>query len=564
MKLDTVNSIMSRDVITLVPEEPLRSAIEKMDFNNVSCVVVIEEKKPVGILSERDIIYLMGGKVEFDRVRLQSVMNRPVIAISEDTEIPEAANLMVINGLRRLVVVDGEHNIIGIVTQTDIIKNLSIDSFISFRKAEQIMRRKVISIRKKASLMRAIELMAKNHISCVLVMENNRPVGIITERDITKAVAENRISKNVEDTMTSPVITSHKDINLYDATKLMEENRLRSLVVIDPAGNVIGIVTRSDIIRNLRADYVELLKNMLKEKSRALIESEIKYRTLVERSLEGIMIIQEGLINFVNPTLLKILGYDEKEMIDKDILRFLYPDDRKLLSENFSKLRESEEGEIPLEIRMMHKNEEGIYMEVLSTLIQYEGKPAILATLRDITERKKTEAELKRLVITDDLTGLFNQRYFYIQVMKEIERAKRHNRPLSMLLVDIDKFKDFNDTYGHWEGDYVLKKIGEILMKNVREIDMAFRFGGEEFTVILPETKHEDAIIVAERIRKAVAQAVFYPFTLDGHPDIISKTVSIGVTEFHLEDNIKSFLKRVDNAMYQAKKGGRNMVVHLV
>jgi diguanylate cyclase (GGDEF)-like protein/PAS domain S-box-containing protein len=294
---------------------------------------------------------------------------------------------------------------------------------------------------------------------------------------------------------------------------------------------------------------------MLKEKSKALIESEIKYRTLVERSLEGIMIIQEGLINFVNPTLLKILGYDEKEMIDKDILRFLYPDDRKLLSENFSKLRESEEGEIPLEIRMMHKNEEGIYMEVLSTLIQYEGKPAILATLRDITERKKTEAELKRL---------FNQRYFYIQVMKEIERAKRHNRPLSMLLVDIDKFKDFNDTYGHWEGDYVLKKIGEILMKNVREIDMAFRFGGEEFTVILPETKHEDAIIVAERIRKAVAQAVFYPFTLDGHPDIISKTVSIGVTEFHLEDNIKSFLKRVDNAMYQAKKGGRNMVVHLV
>jgi diguanylate cyclase (GGDEF)-like protein/PAS domain S-box-containing protein len=564
MKLDAVNLIMSRDVITLGPEEPLKSAIEKMDFNNVSCVVVVEEKKPVGILTERDIIYLMGNNVEFDTVSLQSVMNSPVIAISEETEIPEAANLMVINGLRRLIVVDGEHNIIGIVTQTDIIKNLSIDSFISFRKAEQIMRRKVISIRRKVSLLKAIELMAKNRISCVLVTEDNRPVGIITERDITKAVAENRILRNVEDTMTSPVTTSHKDINLYDATRLMEENRLRSLVIVDPAGNVIGIVTRSDIIRNLRADYVELLKNMLKEKSKALIESEIKYRTLVERSLEGIMIIQEGLIKFVNPTLLKILGYDGKEMIDKDILRFLYPDDRKLLSENFSKLHESEEGEVPLEIRVIHKNEEGIYMEVLSTLIQYEGNPAILATLRDITERKKTEAELKRLVITDDLTGLFNQRYFYIQVMKEIERAKRHNRPLSMFLIDIDKFKDFNDTYGHWEGDYVLKKIGEILMKNVREIDMAFRFGGEEFTVILPETKYEDAIIVAERIRKAVAQAVFYPFTLDGHPDIVSKTVSIGVTEFHLEDDIKSFLKRVDNAMYQAKKGGRNMVVHLI
>ena len=300
---------------------------------------------------------------------------------------------------------------------------------------------------------------------------------------------------------------------------------------------------------------------MLKEKSRALIESEIKYRTLVERSLEGIMIIQEGLIKFVNPTLLKILSYEEKEMLGRDILRFLYPDERQLLLENLNKLGNSEHVESALELRIMHKNGEGNYMEILSTQIQYEGKPAVLATFRDITERKKTEAELKRLVITDDLTELFNQRYFYIQLVKEIERAKRHNRPLSMLLIDIDMFKDFNDKYGHLEGDYVLKKIGEILMKNVREIDMAFRFGGEEFVVLLPDTKHEDAIIVAERIRKAVAANVFYPFTLDGQPDIVSKTVSIGVTEFHVEDNIKSFLKRVDNAMYQAKKSGRKMVL---
>lgn len=88
-------------------------------------------------------------------------------------------------------------------------------------------------------------------------------------------------------------------------------------------------------------------------------------------------------------------------------------------------------------------------MEVLLTHIQYEDNPAILVTLRNITERKKAEAELKRLVITDDLTGLFNQRYFYTQITKEIERSKRHNRHLSLLLIDIDLFKDFNDTYGH-------------------------------------------------------------------------------------------------------------------
>ncbi len=564
MDLGKISSIMSRDVITLEPKEILMSAVEKMSFNNVSCVVVVEDKKPAGILTERDIIQIIGHNINLNVTRLVSVMKSPVIAISEEIDVPEAANLMVINGLRRLVVVDGEHNIIGIVTQTDIIKNLSIDSFISFKKAEQIMKRKIISLGRKDTVSAAVELMIKNHISCVLIIEDDKPVGIITERDITKSIAENNILNNVEGIMNSPVFTADKDINLYDATKLMEKNKLKSLVIVDSEGNVIGIVTKSDIIKNLRADYVELLKNMLKEKSRALIESEIKYRTLVERSLEGIMIIQEGLIKFVNPTLLKILSYEEKEMLGRDILRFLYPDERQLLLENLNKLGNSEHVESALELRIMHKNGEGNYMEMLSTQIQYEGKPAVLATFRDITERKKTEAELKRLVITDDLTELFNQRYFYIQLVKEIERAKRHNRPLSMLLIDIDMFKDFNDKYGHLEGDYVLKKIGEILMKNVREIDMAFRFGGEEFAVLLPDTKHEDAIIVAERIRKAVAANVFYPFTLDGQPDIVSKTVSIGVTEFHVEDNIKSFLKRVDNAMYQAKKSGRNMVIYLI
>lgn len=564
MELDKISSIMSRDVITLFPIESLKSAIKKMSSNNVSCVVVVEENKPIGILTERDIIYMMGINIDFDTVNLQTVMRSPVIAISEETEIPEAANLMVINGLRRLVVVDGVHNVIGIITQTDIIKNLSIDSFINFKKVAQIMNRNIISVRKQDALPKAISLMAKNRISCILVIEDNKPVGIITERDITKSIAENTISHHVNEIMTSPVPATNKDISLYDATRLMDENKVRSLTIIDHKGDAIGIITKSDIIKNLRADYIAILKNMLKEKSRALVESELKYRTLVEKSLEGILIIQDGLIKFVNPTLLKILNYDEKEILGKDILRFLYPDSRELLSENLRKLYDRKPFESPLELRMVHKNEEGIYMETLLTLIQYEDNPAILITLRNITERKKAEAELKRLVITDDLTGLYNQRYFYTQLTKEVERAKRHNRPLSLLLIDVDLFKEFNDTYGHWEGDFVLKKIGELLMKNVRDIDIAFRYGGEEFTVILPETNHEDAMIVAERIRKAVAQTMFYPFTLDGQPDIVSKTVSIGTTEFHQEDTLKSFLKRADNAMYQAKKSGRNVVVYLL
>lgn len=564
MTLEKVNTIMSRDVITLGPQEPLRTSIEKMSFHNVSCVFVLKNRKAVGILTERDIIHLIGGGVDLNKANLESVMRSPVIAISEQTDISEAANIMTINNVRRLAIVDDLYNIIGIVTQTDIIKNLNYESFIGSKKIEQIMQRRIISVEKKDLLFTAIELMIKNNISCILIIENSKPVGIITEHDITKAVAENAVSDNVDKIMSAPVLTVHKDMNLYDATRLMDEKKLSRLVIINAEGAVIGIITKSDIVRNLRADYIELLKNILKEKSQALVESEIKYRTLVEQSLEGIVIVQGGLIKFANIKLLKILNYKEEEVTDKDILRFLYPDDRKLLLENFKQLSDSLPVEFPVEIRMLHSNGEAIYMEGLSTLIQYEGNAAVLITLRDITERKKTEAELKRLVITDDLTGLYNQRFFYIQITKEIERAKRHRRPLSMLLIDIDLFKDFNDMYGHWEGDFVLKKVGEILMKSVRDIDMAFRYGGEEFTVILPETNHKEAIIIAERIRKTVAQTVFYPFTLDGKPEITTKTVSIGVTEFCAEDSVKSFLKRADNAMYKAKSKGRNAVVYLL
>jgi len=335
---------------------------------------------------------------------------------------------MVINSLRRLVVVDDEHKVIGIVTQTDIIKNLSIDSFVSFKKAEQIMNRKIFAVGENDTLAKAISLMSDNRISCVLVLKGNKPAGIIAERDITRAIAEDAILNNIENIMGSPVVTANKDINLYEAVKLMDEKSTRSLTIVDYNGEAIGIITKSDIIKNLRADYIAILKNMLKEKSKALVESELKYRTLVEQALEGIMIVRDGLIQFVNPTLLKILNYYEKEMVGKDILRFFYPESRELFSENLKKIIACNSIESPLELRMVSKNEEGIYMDILLTHIRFEDKPAALVTLRDITERKKTEAELQRLIITDDLTGLFNQRYFYDVITKEIERAKRHNR----------------------------------------------------------------------------------------------------------------------------------------
>lgn len=186
-----------------------------------------------------------------------------------------------------------------------------------------------------------------------------------------------------------------------------------------------------------------------------------------------------------------------------------------------------------------------------------------IETLEDITARKLAEEALKEsemrymeLSITDGLTKLFNSRHFYAQLKAEIERAERYNHPLSILMLDIDDFKHFNDTYGHLEGDRVLIGLGQVIRRCLRKTDSGYRYGGEEFSLILPETKGQAAIALAERIRREFEEEVFVP-----RPDAkINKTVSIGVTEYDSGEQLSILLKRVDEGLYTAKRHGKNRV----
>ncbi|MBW2598907.1 MAG: GGDEF domain-containing protein [Deltaproteobacteria bacterium] len=187
-------------------------------------------------------------------------------------------------------------------------------------------------------------------------------------------------------------------------------------------------------------------------------------------------------------------------------------------------------------------------------------------TLEDITGRKlaedalrESEARYRTLSITDALTGLYNSRHFYDQIRLEIERADRYGHPLSLLLLDIDNFKKFNDSYGHLEGDVVLVRLGEVIRRCLRKTDSAYRFGGEEFTVILPETTGDAATILAERIREEFENEGFYPL---GGEEAVHKTVSIGVAQYISQEELRMFLKRVDSNMYRAKRQGKNRVFY--
>ncbi|NOI17119.1 GGDEF domain-containing protein [Vibrio coralliilyticus] len=156
--------------------------------------------------------------------------------------------------------------------------------------------------------------------------------------------------------------------------------------------------------------------------------------------------------------------------------------------------------------------------------------------------------------IKDELTQLYNRRALEELLPKEIARSSRHKQPLSVLLLDIDHFKKVNDTYGHQAGDRVLRTTGKLLILQTRKDDLSFRYGGEEFLVLLPNTDVEKAVIVAEKLREAIKRARMLPTNVD------SCTASFGVTQFNGEDDWQTAIERADQALYSAKENGRNQV----
>ncbi|PLX79141.1 MAG: GGDEF domain-containing protein, partial [Desulfuromonas sp.] len=165
------------------------------------------------------------------------------------------------------------------------------------------------------------------------------------------------------------------------------------------------------------------------------------------------------------------------------------------------------------------------------------------------------------MACTDGLTGLYNHRQFKKMFPEEISRSVRYNKPLSIIMFDIDDFKKFNDSYGHPNGDIVLRETANLLRELLRDCDLIYRYGGEEFIALLPETNHADALLVGERIRIFVETES--PLFLTKITKTHGVTVSIGVASLPDDgQDMGALLKTVDDLMYRAKRDGKNRVYH--
>ena len=291
------------------------------------------------------------------------------------------------------------------------------------------------------------------------------------------------------------------------------------------------------------------------------LESEERFRGIFESARDAIVSVgEDGTVVMANRAAQELLGYGEENLSGMKSSR-LFPSRLvaywKELSVYASGLGPGNERR-NIEIQVLSKS--GAEIPVQLTLAEkiVRGQRILTAILRNISDRKALEEELRLQSITDTLTELYNRRHFHSVAQNEAERSLRTRVPFSVLLMDVDRFKKYNDAFGHEEGDKVLRALGEEIRKIFRTMDTGFRHGGEEFLVLLPETTTEAAIVAAERLRKRFSAIPFLP-----HPDEEPRkvTLSIGVAEFRPGLSIDDLVRSADRAMYAAKNAGRNRTV---
>lgn len=320
--------------------------------------------------------------------------------------------------------------------------------------------------------------------------------------------------------------------------------------VRDPEGRISHVIETSRPI----TEYVRG-ENERKRKTKL-------FQSLLETSPDGIIgNDRKGNIFLFNAGAEQIFGWSREEVVGTINVVDIYPPG--VAREIKKAIYSTERGEpgrlVDYESRVLARSGREIPIRLSATLIYDAGEEiGTIGFFHDISGRKALEQELRQLSITDGLTGLYNRRHFASVLQKELDRVERTKSTCSILMIDIDRFKSFNDAYGHAEGDRLLREISELIRSSFRSMDFAFRFGGEEFVVLLPETGSAGAFACAERFRTRL-EAMDFSALPGGLP--VRVTASIGIVRHREGYDMDAMVRYADIAMYAAKNAGRNRTV---
>ncbi len=300
---------------------------------------------------------------------------------------------------------------------------------------------------------------------------------------------------------------------------------------------------------------IELSKSEVKAYEEIIFDDNLLFEL---NAIPQMVVNKDRVIVRVNKKFTKLFGYSSDEILGKQTAT---------LTPSLEKFQEYAQYFVHTKEGII-KSEELEYKKKDATIfwVKLEGNPInksgrellILWSFIDITKEVYYRKELELLASTDPMTKLYNRRYFSELATTVVQLAKRSGLVYSVIMVDIDKFKRINDTYGHTIGDEVIIALSKVLKYNGRESDIVSRWGGEEFVILLPQTKQNSAMEIAEKLRKNVEVL----HVVIGDDKKISFTISLGVATVHLQNcfDVEDVINNADKALYFAKEGGRNRV----
>ena len=386
----SVGDVMNKEVATISPEEIVISAAKIMSDKKISCLVVMDSGNVEGVITETDILRRVSNKSkDFYRTKLGRIMSSPVESITSDLSVLEASKIMGVKNIKRLPIMD-EGKLVGIVTQTDLVRALT--SYGLWRDVSEIMSRSIVGIQIHANVAEAAEIMTSNKVSCIIVMDGDDVVGVLTEKDILGRVVALQMdpaNTRMEEVMSSPVTSISSNFSVFSASKVMEEMNIRRLVIMKDK-RLCGVVTQTDIFMAVR--------NKLQEKDE-------KSLRLLEESKDNIYKTDlDGIITYINPAFMKLLEITElAELLGQPLLpeRFwLDPREGKQFLREFEK-RSIESRELTLKTSKGRK----IYVTVFPSFIkdaygEINGSQGIVYDItakKELVALRKAEEELEKL-----------------------------------------------------------------------------------------------------------------------------------------------------------------------
>jgi diguanylate cyclase (GGDEF)-like protein/PAS domain S-box-containing protein len=553
----TIERIIRPHLLTCPPDTTLSQAAQRMVAAGCSSILVAQNDAIIGIWTEQDALSLDLSSPQTIHTPIAQHMSAPVKTILASALLGEAALRFREEKVRHFLVLDdsGKHR--GVITQSDIVINQGIEYYLSLRQVKSVLNRRHPILCVDTPLADAVKKMYASGLDAILTRYPEGDHGILTERDVVRLIGGVQGLHNIGALASRPLICVSSDDSLYHARTLFMEKHIRHLGVTDSTGKLLGLATFSSLLESIENDYVHQLREALREREHSLALSQQHQRLatqVFQSTLEGIMVTNtQNVIESVNPAFTQITGYLAHEAIGKtpslissgrhDAVFY-----KKMHAEIASK------GHWQGEIWNRRRNGE-IYPEWLTINVVKNDAGQIVnhvGVFSDITKRKAAEEQMLFLAHHDGLTSLPNRGLFSERLNHAVARAHRTQDKMAVMFMDIDNFKQVNDSLGHHTGDQLLQVVAQRLTACVREGDTVARLGGDEFTVILESiSRSDDASLIAQKIIHALTQ----PMLLDGQE--LAVTASVGISLYpHDSQQPDELIKYADAAMYAAKKKG--------